>query len=186
MEDKICGKNLEKELLNPITTIIEQPTIDNASDSTQFITSVAMLDDYINGFDINSINTRKGSNIITAEVLSKRLNIPIEMAKRSLKDTPQLGIRTSDEPILTRKYRTNDRMLRYTRLACDSFMDTFFASRGATSQRNFKSCQVFPTEFGHGFPVPIEDKSGKNIALSIKQCFKEIWVPLHLICDQAR
>ena len=88
MEDKICGRNLEKELPNPITTIIEQPTIDNASDSTQFITSVAMLDDYINGFDINSINTRKGANRITAEVLSKRLNIPIEMAKRTLKDTP--------------------------------------------------------------------------------------------------
>ena len=59
-KDKIYGRNLEKKLLNSIATIIEQPTIDNASDSTQFIVSVAMLDDYINGFDINSINTRKG------------------------------------------------------------------------------------------------------------------------------
>ena len=96
-EDKICGRNLEKELLNSIATIIEQPTIYNASDSTQFIASVSMLDDYINGFDINSINTRKGANGITAEVLSKRLDIPIEMAKRTLKATPQLGIRTNDD-----------------------------------------------------------------------------------------
>jgi len=77
-------------------------------------------------------------------------------------------------------------MLRYARLACDSFMETFFASREATSQRNFKSCQVFTTEFGHIFPVPIEDKSGKNIVLSIKRYFKKKAVPLHLICDQAR
>ena len=77
-------------------------------------------------------------------------------------------------------------MLRYAILACDSFMDTFFASKGATSQRNFKPCQVFATEFGYIFPVPIEDKSGKNITLSIKRYFKEIGVPLHLIYDQAR
>ena len=86
-EDTIRGRNLEKELLNSIATIIEQPIIDNASDSTQCIASVSMLDDYINSFDINNINTRKGANIITAEVLSKRLNIPIEMVKRTLKDT---------------------------------------------------------------------------------------------------
>ena len=185
-KDNIYGRNLEKKLLNSIATIIEQPTIDNASDSTQFIVSVAMLDDYINGFDINSINTRKGANRITTKVLSKRLNIPIEMAKRTLKATTQLCIRTSDEPTLTKKYKTNDRMLRYGRLTCDLFMDTFFASKGATSQSNFKSCEVFATEFGHIFPIPIEDKSGKNIALSIKRYFKEIGVPLHLICDQAR
>ena len=96
-EDKICGRNLEKDLLKSIATTIEQPTINNASDSTQFIALVSMLDDYINGFDINSINTRKGANGITAEVLSKRLDIPIEMAKRTLKATPQLGIRTNDD-----------------------------------------------------------------------------------------
>ena len=85
-EDTIRGRNLEKELLNSIATIIKQPTIYNASDSTQFIASVSMLDEYINSFDINNINTRKGDNIITAEVLSKRLNIPIKRANHTLKD----------------------------------------------------------------------------------------------------
>ena len=77
-------------------------------------------------------------------------------------------------------------MLRYARLACDAFMITMFASKGATSWRGYKTCQVFATDFGHVFPIPMEDKTGKNIALAIKRYFKEIGVPIHLICDQAR
>ena len=83
--------------------------------------------------------------------------------------TTQLRIRTTDEPSLSRKYRTNNRMLQYCRLLYDSFMDdTFFSSKGAKSIRGFKTCQLFATKFGHLFPVLIEDKSGKNVALAIK------------------
>ena len=108
------------------------------------------------------------------------------MAKETLLATTQQGVRSSSEPTLTRKYRTNDRMLRYQRLLCDSFMDTMFAAKDATSLRGFKSCQVFATEFGHIFVVRMENKLGKNISLAIKRYFKEKGVPDHLICDQAR
>ena len=47
-------------------------------------------------------------------------------------------------------------------------------------------CQIFATEFGHVFVVPMEGKSGIKIAQVLKQYFKEIGVPLHLICDQAQ
>ena len=90
------------------------------------------------------------------------------------------------EPTLTRKYRTNDRMLRYNRILCDSFMDTMFVAKDAVPLRGFKTCQVFATEFSHVFVVPMENKSGKNISLAIKRYFKEKGVPDHLICDQAR
>ena len=123
---------------------------------------------------------------VTAQQLATRLNIPIEMAKKTLRVTTQLATRTSNEPSLTRKYRTNDRMLRYLRLHCDTFMDTFFSSKEATSIRGFKACQIFATEFGHLFVVPMENKSGSNIAAAIKRYFKEFGVPSHLICDQAR
>ena len=94
------------------------------------------------------------------------------MAKKTLKYTIQIATRSSDEPTLTRKYRTNDRMLRYHRLSCDSFMDTMFASKDAMSLRGFKSCQVFATEFSHVFVVPMEEKSGKNVALAIKRSLR--------------
>ena len=45
---------------------------------------------------------------------------------------------------------------------------------------------MFATEFGHVFVVPMESKAGIKIAQAIKRYFKEIGVPLHLICDQAR
>lgn len=137
--------------------------------------------------NVNGISSGNRRNKITPAILAERLNIPIEMAKRTLKTTTQYAIRSSDNPSLTRKYRTNDRMLRYPRIYTKVFMDTMFASsKSSKSIRGFTSCQVFATEFGHVFTVLMENKSGKNVSLAIKRYFKEIGVPERLICDQAR
>ena len=62
-------------------------------------------------------------------------------------------------------------------------MDTFFASKkSGPSQRGYTSYQVFATEFGHVFVIPMR---GIEIAQALKRYFKEIDIPLHLICDQA-
>ena len=66
-------------------------------------------------------------------------------------------------------------------------MDTFFSSKkSGPLHRGFTSCQVFATEFSHTFVVPMGGKSGIEIAQAIKRYFKEIGVPQHLICDQAK
>ena len=151
------------------------------SDQNHFISSVQILDSVVSG--VHSVH-RKGR--VNAATLSKRLQIPLEMAKRTLQSTTQMAVRTVNEPSLNRKFSTNDRMIRYTRLATDTFMDTFFASKKAgASQRGYTSCQVFATEFGHVFVVPMSGKSGVEVAQAIKRYFKEIGIPLHLICDQA-
>ena len=126
-------------------------------DITHFINKVSAICDIVSA----TSTARKGKT--TAEQLAKRLNIPYEMAKKTLKYTMQIATRSSDEPTLTRKYRTNDRMLRYHRLSCDSFMDKNVASKDSVSLRGFKSCQVFATEFSHVFVVPMEEKSGKML-----------------------
>ena len=105
------------------------------------------------------------------------------MAKRTLMVTTQKATRVYDDPTLNQKYCTNDRLLQYTKLSCDSFMDTMFSS--VTSLRHFKTVQVYATEFGHVFPILMEEKSGQSIAQSLKWYFKEIGVPIRLICDQA-
>ena len=118
--------------------------------------------------------------------LANTLNIPLEMAKRTLKVTSQLALRSSDNPSLTRKYRTNDRILRYPRIYTKVFMDTMFASKKSNrSLRGFTSCQVFATEFGHVSVVLMENKTGQSISLALKKYFKEIGVPERLICDRA-
>ena len=173
-----------KTSLNAAIGEIGRTDVDVSSNNF-FILSVNLLDKMEKGITIYSVNSGQRKKRITAEEIARKLNIPYEMAKRTLQATTQLGVRTTEEPSLTRKYSTNDRMLRYCRLLYDSFMDTFFATKKAKSIRGFKSCQSFATEFGHLFSVLMEDKSGKNIALAIKRYFKEVGVPMKLICDQA-
>ena len=65
-------------------------------------------------------------------------------------------------------------MLRYKRLAIDTFMDTMFAAKKSSpSQRGFTACQVFATEFGHEFVVPMSSKKGIEIAQERYTSIKE-------------
>ena len=91
---------------------------------SQFISSVQLLGETVSA--VNSVH-RKGR--VDAARLSQRLNIPYEMAKKTIQATTQLTVRTVNKPSLTRKFSTNDRMLRYPRLATGTFMDTFFSSK---------------------------------------------------------
>ena len=101
--------------------------------------------------------------------LSQRLNIPYQMAKKTLQATTQLAVRTVVEPLLTLKFSTNDRMIRYPRLAKDTFTDAFFASkRSGALQRGFTLCQICTTAFSHMFVVLMGGKSGMEIAPAIK------------------
>ena len=175
--------HLIDSVLQLVASNIERTSVDSTTDSVQFINSVQLMDNMLSGFEIDSTSSGNRKKKITAKLLARRLNIPIEMAKRTLLATTQNATRIYDDPTLTRKYQTNDRMLQYSRLLCNSFMDTMFLS--VTSIRHFKTCEVFATEFEHVFPVPMENKSGQNIAAAIKRYFKEKGVPIRLICDRA-
>ena len=146
-----------------------------------FVASIRVL-----GEAIGAVKSKHRKGKVDAATLAQCLNIPLEMAKKTILSTTQLAVRTTAEPSLTRKYSTNDRMLRYARLATDTFMDTFFSSSEAgPSIRGYTTCQVFASEFGHVFVVPMGGKSGMEVAQAIKRYFKEVGVPKHLICDQA-
>ena len=189
------NKYADRNIFSTKCESIRESIIDNREDPMScpfhLISSVSILGYSSSGEPLEFINSGiESSNRrskVTPTQLSERLNIPLEMAKRTLKTTTQLAMRSSDNPSLTRKYRTNDRMLRYLRVSTNVFMDTMFASsKAAKSLRGFTACQVFATEFGHVFTVLLRDKSGKEVSLAIKRYFKEIGVPHRLICDQAR
>ena len=174
-----------KDTKRKTTSISDVSTLkQNTNDERQhqFVSSVQFL-----GETVSVVKSAHRKGRVDATKLSRRLNIPYEMAKKTIQATTQLAVRTVAEPSLTRKFSTNDRMIRYPRLATDTFMDTFFSSKkSGPSHRGFTSCQVFATEFGHTFVVPMGGKSGIEIAQAIKRYFKEIGVPQHLICDQAK
>ena len=47
------------------------------------------------------------------------------MSQKKIQATIQLEVRMVEEASLTRNFITNDKMLRYKRLACDKFIDTY-------------------------------------------------------------
>ena len=115
--------------------------------------------------------------------LSKIWRIDLETAERTLDITSQNSKRT-DDPKLSRNYGTNDRMLRYKRISEYFFMDTFFATKKAgRSSRKNTCCQLFVTDKGFIYVVPMKSKA--EVLQAVKQFAKEIGAPDAIICDMA-
>jgi hypothetical protein len=120
---------------------------------------------------------------INAEHLSKIWRIGLETAERTLDITSQKSIR-KEHPTLSRNYGTNDRMLRYKRINDYFFMDTFFATKKAgKSSRGHTCCQLFVTDKGFVYVVPMKSKS--EVLQAVKQFAKEIGAPDAIISDAA-
>ena len=88
------------------------------------------------------------------------------------------------EPTLNRRYKTNDRMLRYFRIQKDMFMDTYFSSKKlGPSIQGYTCAQLFVTDFGWCKLKPMKLRS--ELSLVFKSVFKEDGVPEKIICDGA-
>jgi hypothetical protein len=119
----------------------------------------------------------------TAEHLSKVWRIDLETARKTLDITSQNCGRT-DNPELSRNYSTNDRMLRYKRINEYFFMDTFFSTKKAgKSSRGNTCCQLFVTDKGFVYVVPMKTKS--EVMQAVKQFAKEVGAPDAIISDAA-
>lgn len=118
---------------------------------------------------------------VNAEHLAKVWRIDVESAKRTLDVTTQHRKNTAT-PTLARNYSTNDRMLRYKRITEHFFMDTFFATQKAgKSSRGHTCCQLFVTDKGFVYVVPMKSKS--EVLQAVKQFAKEIGAPDAIISD---
>ncbi len=118
---------------------------------------------------------------ITAEQLSKTWKIDMDAAERTIDITSQHNQR-SDNPTLSRNYGTNDRMLRYKRIHEYFFMDTFFAtSKAGKSSRGNSCCQLFVTDKGFVYVVPMRSKI--DVLEAVMQFAKEIGSPAAIILD---
>ena len=71
----------------------------------------------------------KQMKAVDAPTLSRRWMIPHERAKNTIKLTTQRGIRHVTRGNITRRFPTNDRMLRYPRLPHTMFTDTLLAGQ---------------------------------------------------------
>jgi hypothetical protein len=136
----------------------------------------------VNVSTVSGVKTSARMNKVDPEVLSRRWGIGIESARRTVKVTTQRGVRTVLHPSLSRRFRTNDRQLRYRRLRSDIFGDTLEAN--VKSNRGNKYAQVFGTSFGWSRVFPVRKKSDVHEGLSLM--FKRDGVPPKIIVDGSK
>ena len=101
-------------------------------------------------------------------------------AEKTINVTAQRVVRTED-PALSHNCSSNDRMLRYNRLDTHFFMDTFYATKkkGLKSTRGNTCCQLFVTDKGYIYVVPMRKESEVLLALKLEGAVVE-----HLPCNE--
>ena len=120
---------------------------------------------------------------VSPDHLAKVWRISYDEAKRTIDNTSQLSVRPKD-PILAKNYGTNDRMLRYKRIKEWFYTDTFFATKkGGKSSRGHTCCQLFVTDKGFVYVVPMRRKG--EALHAIKQFAKEIGAPDAIVADMS-
>ena len=100
-------------------------------------------DDSIFELSAAHADTPKG---VTAEHLSKFWRISDEAAQQTLDVTTQLNKQYVNAS-LSRRFGTNDQMLRYKRISSLFYTDTFFSSK-VISKRGFSMMQIFVSDKG--------------------------------------
>ena len=146
----------------------------------QMLTShvvVSSADTTLNGH----IVSRKTAPI-DSMTLAARWMISPARAKQTVLKTTQRGVRTCVNPTLSRRFPTNDRMLRYKRMPHPVFSDTLIA--GTTSKRGNKYAQIYATSFGWARAFPMTKKSETHETLSLM--FHRDGVPPTMILDDSK
>ena len=111
--------------------------------------------DQVFAFGVEAIHQGK----VNTKHQAKIWRISYDEATQTIDATSQHSVR-SEDPTLSQNYRTNDRMLWYRRIKDYFFMDTFFAtSKGGKYSQGNTCCQLFVTDKGFLYVVPMKRKS---------------------------
>jgi hypothetical protein len=133
---------------------------------------------------IGAVNSGERRSPISPEELSRVFNIDINTAKSTIQSTTQRLIRSMENPTLHQRYSTNDRMLRYDRIQCPVYTDTYFAtSKLGPSIRGFTCSQLFATDFGYVDCRHMKRKA--EVPQAFKTFFREVGIPEALVADGA-
>ena len=133
--------------------------------------------------NISSITSVKTGPKVDGPTLAKRWGIGLPSAIKTVKVTTQRGVRSVVEASLTRRFRTNDRMLRYRRLAHDLYTDTLESSVPSWQRQN-RYGQVYATDFGWSRSFGMKNKSDVHHTFSLLA--QRVGVPPKIIMDGAK
>jgi hypothetical protein len=119
---------------------------------------------------------------VDAATLANNWGIGIEEAKRTRLVTNQRRIRRIIHPSMTKRYKKNDRQLRYRRLPVTMFTDTIYST--IPSRQHNKAAQILCTEFGFVREFPTKKDSEAHEALYLH--FHRDGVPKAMVVDGAK
>ena len=163
---------------------------DPSTDNGLLVGSTDILDDlyakatkgniYLDATIVSAAHTSRPKGIYASHI-SKIWIIDLDSAKRTLEVTSQ-NSRRSNNPNLSSNYETNDLMLRYKVIKENLFTETFFSTKtAAKSSQGNTCCQLFVTDKGFVYVVPVKSKS--EFIQAVKKFAKEIGPPNAIISD---
>jgi hypothetical protein len=129
-------------------------------------TLLAELDNITTHFNVSLVKSkRRGNAGVDAATLANKWGIGIEATKRTRLVTTQRGIRRIIHPSLTKRYKTNDRQLRYHRFPVTMYNDTMYST--IISRQDNKAAHILCTDFVFVREFPIKRESESYEALSL-------------------
>ena len=132
---------------------------------------------------VKSVKTGKKKWKVGPSALAKRWGIGIGQAQRTIDATTQYAVRSLNNPSLSRRFATHDRLLRFRRLPCKMYTDTM-KSKVVSWFRQSKYGQVYVTDFGWIAFYPMQKKSQAGDTLG--ELAHEFGVPTHFMMDNAK
>lgn len=124
---------------------------------------------------------RNTSNGLTAEQLAKNWMIPIAKARATIEITTQRGIRTRPND-LVRRFKTNDRALRYRRLTSTMFTDTMESQVKSKRQNKYAQVYTIPPNWIKAYGMKL--KSDAHHTLS--DLLKDVGAPEKMVMDGSK
>ncbi len=137
---------------------------------------------YLESFVQVSLTSTSRRAAVSYDELAKHWGIHLDRAKATVQRTTQRGVHTIASPALSRRFRTNDRMLRYRRLQHPVFTDTMFSNTYLC--RHNKCTKVFASDFGWVRVYPMKIKGEAHKALSLM--FQCEGVPPSMVMDGSK
>ena len=141
--------------------------------------TVSEISNYTNSYGTIQSNKRKK---IDGYTLARRWSISSEKSIASVKNTTQRGFRSVMHPTLSRRYPTNNRMLRYKRMPHPVFSDTLQAGKKSAHVNIYG--KAFCTIFGWYRCHPMKKESEAHNTFYMM--FKRDGVPTHMIVDKSK
>jgi hypothetical protein len=133
-------------------------------------------------FQITSVTSTSNRKGLSSEQLARKWKISLKQAENTLRVTTRRGIRHIANPAISRRFKTNDRMMRYNRISHTVFTDTLKST--VKSKRQNSHAQVYCTDFGWTRAYPMKTESEAHYTLY--SLFKDIGVPNKMVMDNAK